>query len=125
LMAVDPSHEKVSEFRAEYEKWKAEVDKLQKEVTKESVREDMEARFAEIDKQAKAFGDGFNAAAEKASVLRDSIINLLRAGVDPASEEIQDLVKQMKEFEEEAEEIANAFNLDKEKSKLLKELDDI
>jgi hypothetical protein len=125
LMAIDPSHEKVSKFQDEYKKWKAEVDRLQKEVAKKSAWEDKEARFAEIDKQAEAFGDGFNAAAEKASVLRESIINLLKAGIDPASEEIQDLVAQMKQFEDEAEKIANAFDLDKEKSKLLEELENI
>jgi|LSQX01.2.fsa_nt_gb alkylhydroperoxidase/carboxymuconolactone decarboxylase family protein YurZ len=125
LMAIDPSHEKVSKFQAEYKKWKAEVDRLQKEVAKDTARKDRETRLAEIDKQAEAFGDGFNAAAEKASVLRESIINLLKAGVDPASEEIQDLVKQMKQFEDEAEKIANAFDLDKEKSKLLEELENI
>lgn len=125
LMAIDPSHEKVSEFQAEYKEWKDKVDKLQKDVAADTARKDREARLAEIDKQAKAFGDGFNAAAEKASVLRDSIINLLKAGIDPASEEIKDLVKQMEEFEDEAEEIANTFDLFKEKSKLREELDNI
>jgi hypothetical protein len=124
-MAVDPSHEKVSELQTVYEKWKAEVDRLQKAVTIESARSDRETRLAEIDKQAKAFGDGFNAASEKASVLRESIINLLKAGIEPTSEEIRDLVDQMKQFEDEAEEIANAFDLFEEKSKLREELENI
>ena len=66
--------------------------------------EQFKSSFEGIDEKAEVFGkmgEDFDAAAEKANLIKSQINTLIDNGVDPASTEIQNLVDQFKNLEKE------------------------
>jgi TP901 family phage tail tape measure protein len=86
----------------------------------------LEAELNMVDKIAAAFDDTSNVAADKASILKNAIIELVQEGVDPTNTSMGNLVELYKEYTQSAEDAKKkTFNLYQAKKDLFKALDAI